>query len=70
VARGQISNFGRKNGPQADRLRDIATEMEELFQREIELLKPEMRLTPSQVTEYKRIAKRIGELFSQLARLT
>jgi len=51
-------------------LAEIAAEMDQLFQRQIELMKSEtfVGLTPSQRAEYEKIGKRIGELFAELAR--
>jgi len=51
-------------------VREIATEMDQLFQRQIELMKSEtfLGLTPSERAEYERIGERIRELFGELAR--
>jgi len=51
-------------------VREIAAEMDQLFQRQIELMKSEtfVGLTPSERAEYERIGERIRELFGELAR--
>ena len=51
-------------------VREIAAEMDQLFQRQIELMKSEtfLGLTPSERAEYERIGERIRELFGELAR--
>jgi hypothetical protein len=50
------------------KVRDIAAEMEHLFQRQIDLLKSEtfVGLEPSQLAEYDRIGQKIRELFQEL----
>jgi len=51
-------------------VREIAAEMDELFQRQIELMKSEsfVGLTPSERVEYDKIGERIRELFAELAK--
>jgi len=49
---------------------EIAAEMDQLFQRQIELMKSEtfVGLTPPQRAEYDEIGERIRELFAELAK--
>lgn len=49
---------------------EIAAEMDQLFDRQIELMKSEtfIGLTPSQRAEYDEVSRRIRELFAELAR--
>jgi hypothetical protein len=51
-------------------VREIAAEMDQLFQRQIELMKSEsfVGLTPSERVEYDKIGERICELFAELAK--
>lgn len=51
-------------------VREIAAEMDRLFQRQIDLMKSEtfVGLTPSERAEYERIGERIRGLFGELAR--
>jgi hypothetical protein len=51
-------------------VREIAAEMDELFRRQIELMKSEsfVGLTPSERVEYEKIGERIRRLFAELAR--
>ena len=53
------------------RTRQIAAEMDRLFQRQIELMRSETftGLTPTEHQEYERITKKISGLFRELARL-
>jgi len=48
----------------------IAAEMDQLFRKQIELMKSEtfVGLTPSQRAEYDQIGERIRELFAELAK--
>jgi len=50
------------------KVRDIAAEMQGLFEKQIELLKSEsfVALTRSQLAEYDRVGERIRELFQEL----
>ena len=52
-------------------LAEIASEMDQLFQKQIELMKSEtfVGLTPSQRAEYDEIGARIRELFAELAKV-
>jgi hypothetical protein len=52
-------------------LGEIAAEMDQLFQRQIELMKAEtfVGLTPPQRVEYDVLGERIRELFAELAKL-
>jgi hypothetical protein len=43
--------------------------MEALFEKEVELLKSEGGLTADQIAEYEKLATRIAQLFSELAKL-
>lgn len=54
--------------PQVRSGREIAAEMEDLFQKQIELLKSEsfVGLTVSPLAEYDKIGQRIRELFQEL----
>lgn len=49
---------------------EIAAEMDQLFRRQIELMKSEtfVGLTPSQRAEYDKIGERIREMFAELAK--
>jgi hypothetical protein len=49
---------------------EIAAEMDQLFQKQIELMKSEtfIGLTPPERAEYDEIGSRIRELFAELAR--
>jgi hypothetical protein len=49
---------------------EIAAEMDQLFQRQIELMRSEtfVGLTPPQRAEYDKIGERIRELFAELAK--
>jgi hypothetical protein len=49
---------------------EIAAEMDQLFQRQVELMKSEtfIGLTPAQRAEYDEVGSRIRELFAELAR--
>jgi hypothetical protein len=51
-------------------VREIAAEMDHLFQRQLELMKSEtlIGLTPSQRCEYEKVGQRIRELFAELAK--
>lgn len=51
-------------------VREIAVEMDELFHKQIELMKSEsfVGLTPSERAECDRIGERIRELFGELAK--
>jgi hypothetical protein len=52
-------------------VREIAAEMDQLFQRQIELMKSEtfVGLTPSQRAEHEKTGERIRALFAELAKL-
>jgi hypothetical protein len=56
---------------QLQSVREIAAEMDQLFQRQTELMKSEtfVGLTPSQRAEYEKTDERIRELFTELARI-
>jgi hypothetical protein len=51
-------------------VREIAAEMDHLFQRQLELMRSEspVGLTPSQCREYEKVGQRIRELFAELAK--
>jgi hypothetical protein len=57
--------------PSNGHLRQISTEMDRLFQRQIELMRSEtfIGLTPEERAEYDKIGDRIRELFGKLAKL-
>jgi hypothetical protein len=57
----------RRNG-----VRQIAQEIDRLFQRQIELMKAEafVGLTPAERAEYDRIGVQISALYGELARLS
>jgi len=67
VGRGQLTKAGRSQS--TDSLAKIAAEMEELFEREVELLKSDADLTSDQIAKYEKTAARIAELFSKLRKL-
>jgi hypothetical protein len=52
-------------------VRQIAEEIDQLFQRQIELMKSEsfVGLTPAERSEYDRIGERISALFGELSKL-
>jgi hypothetical protein len=50
-------------------LAEIAAEIGELFEREIQLLKSEGGLKDNQIAEYEKIATRIAELFAEMRKL-
>jgi hypothetical protein len=52
-------------------VRKIGEEIDQLFQRQIELMKSEsfVGLTPAERSEYDRIGERISALFGKLAKL-
>lgn len=54
--------------PQVRRRKEIAAEMEDLFQKQIELLKSDsfVGLTVPQLAEYDKIGQKIRELFQEL----
>jgi len=53
------------------RMVEIGTEMDRLFQRQIELMRSEtfVGLTPAERQEYERIAQQLSILFREMARL-
>jgi len=53
-------------------VRQIAEEIDRLFQRQIELMKSEafVGLTPAERAEYDRIGERISTLYGKLAKLS
>jgi hypothetical protein len=68
VGRGQLRKAGLPQSTRSSSA-EIAAEMERLFEREIELFKSGGGLTANQFAEYEKIATRIAELFSELAKL-
>jgi len=70
VRRGQLRKAGTPQNRRRRRSAEIAVEMEQLFEKEIELLKNERGLTTDQLVEYEMIATKISRLFSELAKLT
>jgi hypothetical protein len=56
--------------PRVHSVREIAAEMDHLFQRQLALMKSEtlIGLTPSQRCEYEKVGQRIRELFTELAK--
>jgi len=68
VGRGQLTKAGLPQSARSS-FAEIAAEMQRSFEREIELLKSEGGLTADQFAEYEKLATRIAELFSDLAKL-
>jgi hypothetical protein len=68
VGRGQLKKTGIPQSARSS-FAEIAAEMQRSFEREIELLKSEGGLTADQLAEYEKLATRIAELFSELAKL-
>ena len=69
MGRGQLKKTAGPESKRSNSSAELAAEMQRSFEREVELLKSEGGLTADQLAEYEKLATRIAELFSELAKL-